>query len=116
MARQMKRARPTLAILGFAVICWGIFKVSYLGVASRVLGNAGGYEVVACETWHSFGSVVSNDGRGGFYRIYDPEGRKVFELFSDAFAFDIVITSAQEAEFQLNSGEIKVWTRPDQPQ
>ena len=112
MARLMKR---NLIIAGVVttLLSLAAFKVFYLGISQFSIGHVGSYEIVACKTWHSLGSVISNDARGGFYRVYDSEGEKVFELFSDAFSFDVVLTSEQQIEFQLDSGEIKFWTRPD---
>jgi hypothetical protein len=100
------------AALIAVLICIGL-KVLYFGVERRHLGNVGSYEIVACKTWHSFGGIISNDARGGFYRIYDSDGQKVFELFSTSFAFDHVMGSDSGAEFHLDSGVIEFWRRPD---
>ena len=105
----MKILLSTLLVL---LLGLGSTKVFYMGSQPIDLGKVDDFQVLACETKHSFGSFVSRDARGGFYRIYDDENQKVFELFSDTFAYDIVITSADQAEFQLASGEIYFWKKP----
>jgi hypothetical protein len=87
-------------------------KVLYFGVRQIPVGKVGSHEIVFCWTWNSWGSLISNDGRSGYYRIYDKEGRKVFELFSDRYAFDIVLGGDKTAEFQLDSGDTKYWSPP----
>ena len=100
-----------------AVLIYVGLKVLYFGVERRHLGDIKGYEIVACKTWHSFGGIISNDARGGFYRIYDSNGQKVFELFSDSFAFDhVLVGSNGVVEFCLDSEVIELWRTPDNKQ
>ena len=108
----MKKFRLFAALGILAVIGWGAFRVFYVASERLAVGKVEGYEIVACETVHSLGSLLSRDARGGFYRIYNSSGDKVFELFSNGFAFDVVITSADQVEFQLNSGETHLWAKP----
>ena len=105
----MKKIQIITGVVVILVISIASLQIFYFGRNERLLGHVGTYKVISCETWHSVSSLISNDARGGFYRIYDSEGKKVFELFSDTFAYDIVITSAQKAEFQLDASELKFW-------
>ena len=84
-------------------------KVLYFGVRQTPVGNVGNHKVVFCWTWNSLGSLISNDGRVGYYRIYDPDVRKVFELFTDSYAFDIVLAGEKEVEFQLDTTSSVYW-------
>lgn len=108
----MKKLWLSAAALAFFALSLGALRIFYVGGEPLLVGKVGEYDVVACETVHSFGSLVSRDARGGYYRIYNRDGDKVFEVFSDGFAFDVVITSDDQAEFQLHSGETKFWGRP----
>ncbi len=91
-------------LLGFAAV-----KVLYLGVRQTPMGKVRDHRVVFCWTWSSLGSLVSNDGREGFYRIYDEDGQKVFEQFTDTYAFDIVLPGETEVEFQLDATDSVFW-------
>ena len=97
----------SLIVLGLLAV-----KIFYVGSEPLLIGNVGDYKVVSCETKHSVGSLFSRDARGGFYRVYDAEGGKVFELFSDSFGFDVVTTGSQSAKFQLDSGDTHWWGLP----
>ena len=92
-------------VLSLIIVCAGI-KLCYLGWEDYRFRNAGDYEVVAYKTiWHPYSLLVtSRDADGGFYRIFDKDGHKVFELFSKSFNFDVVITSDEGVEFQLDDG------------
>jgi hypothetical protein len=92
------------AILGLATL-----KILYLGGRQIPVGKFGSHEIVFSWTWNSWGSLIANDGRAGYYRIYNSEGQKVFELFSDSYAFDIVLTGKREVEFQLDTVESVFW-------
>lgn len=113
MARHLKTAQLSVGVLLIALLlCCAILKVLYIGVRQIPVGKVGSHEIVFCWTWNSLGSLISNDGRAGYYRIYDKRGKKVFELFSDTYAFDIVLGGEKKAEFQLDSGETKFWSPP----
>ena len=81
----------------------------YIGVRQIPVGKVGSNEIVFSWTWNSWGSLIANDGRAGYYRIYDSDGQKVFELFSDTYAFDIVLPGKREVEFQLDTVESVFW-------
>ena len=57
---------------------------------------------------------MSNDGREGYYRIYNQKGQKVFEIFTDTYAFDIVLPSKNEVEFQLDVSNSVFWPPREQ--
>ena len=99
-------------LLIVSLLSLAALKVLYVGVRQVPVGKVGNNEIVFCWTWNSWGSLIANDGRAGYYRIYDKEGQKVFELFSDTYAFDIVLGGEKKAEFQLDSGETKFWSPP----
>ena len=55
------------------------------------MGNVGDNQIVFCWTWSTLRSLISKDGRDGYYRVYSPDGQKLYELFTDTYAFDIVL-------------------------
>ena len=89
-------------------------KFCYLGWENYRFDKVGDYEVLAYKTiWHPSVLIVdSNDADGGYYRIFDKDGKKVFELFSSGFNFDVVLTSDEGVEFQLDNGKTHYWKRP----
>ena len=114
MARHLKPAQLSVGVLLIAsLLSWAAVKVLYVGVRQIPVGKVGSHKIVFCWTWNSWGSLIASDGRTGYYRIYDKEGQKVFELFSDTYAFDIVFGGEKKAEFQLDSGETKFWSPPE---
>ena len=97
------------AVLVAAFIGMAAVKVLYLGVRQIPMGKVGDHKIVFCWTWNSFGSLISNDGREGYYRIYNQDGKKVFELFTDTYAFDVVLPGKKEVAFQLDTMENVFW-------
>jgi hypothetical protein len=95
-------------ILGLAAL-----KFFYVGVRQMPVGKVGSHEIVFSWTWNSWGSIIANDGRSGYYRIYNKEGQKVYELFSDTYAFDIVLPGEKEVEFQLDTVKSVFWPPRD---
>ena len=94
----------TAALLGLAAL-----KILYIGVRQTQVGKVGDKDIVFSWTWNSLGSLLSNDGRQGYYRIYDQDGHKVFELFTHTYAFDIVLPGKNEVEFQLDASDSVFW-------
>lgn len=106
----MKHINHWLSIAIVAVIFGFVaLKILYLGVRQIPVGKVGSNEIVFSWTWNSWGSLIANDGRAGYYRIYDSDGKKVYELFSDTYAFDSVLPGEREVEFQLDTVESVFW-------
>jgi hypothetical protein len=46
-------------------------------------------------------ALWARDDEGGYFRVFDSKGHKVFEVFSKRFAFDVVLPEEDQVEFQL---------------
>ena len=99
-----------VVLAGSAYFC---AKALYFGWELRNEASVGGYQVKAFKTVASIDprAFMARDADRGYYRIFDKGGRKVFEIFSDSLNFDVVTSSDQGVEFQLDSGT-HTWTLP----
>lgn len=81
MNRTERNDRITIGVIILAALLGVVaVKILYLGVRETPMGKVGDNRIVFCWTWNSLGSLISNDGREGFYRIYDKDGKKLFEV------------------------------------
>lgn len=101
--------------LGAGVSCAALLflKLCYFGWQDGPSLRAGDHEVVFHKTVNSWNPLAfqASDGTAGYYRIFDKRGLKVFELFTDSHAFDVVLTGSKKVEFQLD-GRTVVWRVP----
>ena len=97
-------------LAGSAYFC---AKAFYFGWELRDEASVGGYQVKSFKTFASIDprTFMTRDGVQGYYRIFDKGGRKVFEIFSDSLNLDVVTSSSEGVEFQLDSGA-HTWTYP----
>lgn len=103
-------------IVGFCIvilIASGCLKTFYLGVERYPIGTIGTFIVYfdrTVWTFHPYAFLLWKDGDsiGGFYRIYDENGRKVFQLFSSSFNFDVILLRDNQVEIQ--SSKTYVWS------
>ena len=105
--------QKSLLIIGFlflTILSVSAFKLFYMGYNKRTI-KASDYELAEVQTLHAPLGLYFPEERSGYYRIYDSDGKKVYQLFSDSLAWDIVITSDQQVEFQLNNGETLYWRK-----
>ena len=100
----------TVVLAGSAYLC---AKAFYFGWELRDEASMGDYQVKSFKTVASIDprAFMARDGDRGYYRIFDKSGRKVYEIFSDSLNFDMVISSSEGVEFQLDSGT-HTWTIP----
>ncbi len=108
-----RQARKNAGIMVGAVLVAAFLglasKVLYFGVRQVPVGKVGDHTIVFYWTWNSLGSLLTNDGREGYYRIYNQDSQKVFELFTHTYAFDIVLPGEKDVEFQLDTVKSVFW-------
>jgi len=109
----MSRRIITIAAILLITVVFAAFKLVYLGWKYDDFGQVGEYRIMAYQTMHDPNPLAlrANDADGGYYRIMDKDGRKVVEIFSKHFAFDVVIPSEDQVEFQLLGGTL-IWKTP----
>lgn len=97
----------------FALAAVAASKLIYFGWLYEDYGTVGEYRIRAYQTMHDPNplALFANDADGGYYRISDKNGDKVAEIFSENFAFDVIIPSADQIEFQLLGGTL-IWKTP----
>lgn len=102
----------TLAVV-LACAAYFCAKALYFDWELRNEASVAGYQVKSFKTVASIDprEFMARDADRGYYRIFDKNGRKVYEIFSDSLNFDIVISSEEGVEFQLDSGT-HTWTLP----
>ena len=112
MLRKYRWLIGILAIV-FASSAYFCAKALYFAWELRTEASVAGYQVKAFKTVASIDprAFMAHDADRGYYRIFDKGGRKVFEIFSDSLNFDVVISSDEGVEFQLDSGT-HTWILP----
>jgi hypothetical protein len=111
-ANKTMKSKAILILGAIAIALVGVMlKLVYFGWVYQDYGKHGEYVVRAYQTLHHIDprAVFVNDAAGGYYRVFDKNGDKVFEAFSAEFAFDIVIPGKSRLEIQFARGDTLVW-------